>query len=64
MKMGTEDYLKKALLDTQERIRDFMNYSQQAKSEEMQQFFRDYAKSEGLQAQKMQQYLEDMAHPH
>jgi hypothetical protein len=27
MEMNTQDYLKKALLDTQEKVRDFMNYA-------------------------------------
>ena len=28
MEMNTQDYLKKALLDTQEKVRDFMNYAE------------------------------------
>ena len=62
MEMNTQDYLKKALLDTQERVRDFMNYSDQLKDRELQSFFRRYAESEGRQAQQLQGYLKDIEH--
>ncbi|NLK70474.1 MAG: hypothetical protein GX286_03415 [Clostridiales bacterium] len=58
MEMNTQDYLKKALLDTQERIRDFMNYSQKIDDENLQDFFKKYAESEGYQAQKLQEYIQ------
>lgn len=58
MEMNTEDYLKKALLDTQERVRDFMNYSQKIEDENLQDFFKQYAESEGYQAQKLQEYIQ------
>ncbi len=58
MELNTQDYLKKALLDTQERVRDFMNYAEQVGGGKLQEFFRDYAESEGRQAQKMRSYLE------
>ena len=59
MEMYTEDYLKKALLDTQERIRDFMNYSDQIKDEDLKHFFRQYAVTEGEQASKLQQFIKN-----
>lgn len=62
MEMYTEDYLKKALLDTQERVRDFMNYSEQIKDEELKQFFRQYAVTEGEQASRLQKYIKDLKH--
>lgn len=62
MEMNTEDYLKKALLDTQERVRDFKAYAGRIDDEEMQKFFREYSISEGKQAQKLQKYLESMKH--
>lgn len=58
MKMSTEDFLKKALLDTQERVRDFMNYSDQIKDEELKKYFREYAVTEGRQAQQLQDFIE------
>jgi hypothetical protein len=62
MEMNTEDYLKKALLDTQERVRDFKAYSSKIEDEEMKRFFREYSLFEGKQAQKLQKYLESMKH--
>ena len=59
MKFDSEDYLKKALLDTQERVRDYMDFSYEVDNPEVQQFLRDFAKSEGLQAQKLKDYLEN-----
>lgn len=61
MEMTTQDYLKKALLDTQERVRDFMNYSQQLEDEQLQSYFKEYAKSEGLQAEKLQSLIKDFS---
>jgi hypothetical protein len=60
MEMRTEDYLKKALLDTQERVRDFMNYSAQLKDGELKQFFKQYATTEGEQARRLQGYIESL----
>lgn len=62
MEMNTVDYLKKALLDTQERIRDFKAYSEKIDDRELQKFFREYSLSEGKQAQKLQEYLETRKH--
>jgi hypothetical protein len=58
MQLNTQDHLKKALLDTQERVRDFMHYSQIIKDKEIQGFFRDYAESEAYQARKLQEFIE------
>lgn len=57
MELKTEDYLKKALLDTQERVRDFMNYSVQVQDHELQTFFRSCADTEGKQAQELQRFI-------
>lgn len=38
MQLNTQDYLKKALVDTQERVRDFMMYSEKAKDRDIQSF--------------------------
>lgn len=62
MEMHTTDYLKKALLDTQERVRDFKAYSEKIEDHELQKFFREYSLSEGKQAQKLQKYLETQKH--
>lgn len=59
MKMNTQDYLKKALLDTQERVRDFMNYSDQVADQRLKSCFREYAKQEGCMAQELQDFLNE-----
>ncbi|MGI6168717.1 MAG: hypothetical protein ACOYI4_03235 [Christensenellales bacterium] len=58
MKMETQDYLKKALLDTQERVRDFMNYSDQVKDPKLQHSFKEFARQEGFIAQELQRFLD------
>lgn len=62
MKMDTEDCLKKALLDTQERVRDFKSYSENIEDDEIQSFFREYSYTEGMQAQKLQKYIKTIEH--
>lgn len=57
MEMNTQDYLKKALLDTQERIRDFMHYSEEIEDEDIRKFFSKYAENEAHQAKKLQSYI-------
>lgn len=59
MKMSTQDYLKKALLDTQERVRDFMKYSEQMEDERLKMSFRKFATQEGYMAQEIQNYLHE-----
>lgn len=60
MKMTGEDILKKALLDTQEKVRDFMNYAEEFDDEEYHNFFKDAAKEEGMQARKLEMFLKDL----
>ena len=57
MQMQRRDFLVKALLDTQERVRDFMNYADHADDPALESFFRQYALTEGIQAQKLQEFL-------
>lgn len=60
MKMTRDDYVKKALLDTQERIRDYMNYSKQVEDKRLQNCFREFAEVEGKHAQKLQEFISDL----
>lgn len=57
MELTTQDYLKKALLDTQERIRDFQNYSQIIEDEEISDCFKRFAENEGMQASELQRLI-------
>lgn len=60
MEMNTQDYLKKALLDTQERVRDFMNYSDQVENDKLKHYFKAYAEMEGKQARQLQGFIKEM----
>lgn len=57
MEMNTQDFLKKALLDTQERVRDFQNYSQAVDDEEIQDCFKKFAEAEAMQASELQRLV-------
>lgn len=59
MEMNKETYLKKALLDTQERVRDYMNYSEEMEEEELKCLFSDFAVVEGEHARQLQMYIGD-----
>ncbi len=58
MEMNTQDYLKKALLDTQEKVRDFMNYAEQVDDKDLSKCFKEFAETEGLQAQELQKHID------
>lgn len=58
MEMNTQDCLKKALLDTQEKVRDFMAYADEVDDKDLSNCFREFAKVEGLQAQRLQEQIE------
>lgn len=56
--MTTQDYVKKALLDTQERVRDFQRYSQQIEDRNLQSLFKKFAENEGTQASQLQDIIQ------
>lgn len=60
MEMNTQDYLKKALLDTQERVRDFMNYSDQIQDLKLKRYFKSFAEMEGKQASQLQGFIKEL----
>lgn len=60
MQMDKKDYLKKAILDTQERIRDYMEYSTQVDDKRLRNCFREFAEVEGRHASKLQSFLSEM----
>ena len=59
MHMTTRDCLTKALLDTQERVRDYMNYADQIEDHEIRQFFKSFAEIEGQHAQRLQGFIKE-----
>lgn len=60
MEMNTEDYLKKALLDTQEKVRDFKAYAGRIDDVEIKTFFREEAVAEGMQARRLQEFIDNL----
>jgi hypothetical protein len=60
MQMQKRDYLVKALLDTQERVRDYMNYSEQMEEGPLRRFFKEHAEVEGKHASRLQGFIEDL----
>lgn len=60
MELSTLDRLKKALLDTQERVRDCKNYANDVDDEKLQKFFQDCAETEGYQASKLQEFIDEI----
>lgn len=59
MQLTTMDRLKKALLDTQERVRDCKNYANDIPDKDIRDFFQDCAEIEGEQAAKIQKFIEE-----
>ena len=57
MEKSTNFYVQKALIDTQERIRDYMNYSEQIQDKNVSDCFREFAEVEGRHAQTLQGFL-------
>jgi len=57
MKLDTKDIIKQKLLDTQENVRDFQEYSRDVKDQEVISVFKQFAEDEALHAQKLQELL-------
>lgn len=60
MDLSTQDHLKKAVLDLQERVRDFMVYSDAAEAEnkKLSRYFKQCAEEQAHQAATLQTFLE------
>lgn len=58
MNLSTQDHLKKAVVDLQENVRDFMRYSSLAEDEEIEQCFKDFAQTQAEQAARLQKFLD------
>ena len=57
MEHTADFHVKKALLDTQERIRDYMNYADIIPDKAISDCFRAFAEVEGKHAQTLQGFL-------
>ena len=57
MKLTTEDMIKQKLLDAQENVRDYQEYSGKVDDREVDEAFKEFAEQSGFQAQKLQMLL-------
>ena len=57
MNLNTEDIIKQKLLDTQENVRDFMEYAEDIKDDEVNKIFKEFAEDEAMHGQKLQMLL-------
>ena len=57
MKLTTEDIIKQKLLDAQENVRDYQEYSGKTNDKEVDETFKQLAEESGYQAQKLQELL-------
>ena len=57
MKLTTEDMIKQKLLDAQENVRDYQEYSGKVDNDEVDRTFKDFAEESAMQAKKLQELL-------
>ncbi|MDD3230977.1 MAG: hypothetical protein PHE09_17450 [Oscillospiraceae bacterium] len=57
MELTTQDYVKKAIMDLQEHVRDFMYYSDHIEDKNLSTCFKDFAETQAKQATKLQGFL-------
>lgn len=57
MKLTAVDMIKQKLLDAQENVRDYQEYSGKVESKEIDEVFKNFAEESALQAQKLQELL-------
>ncbi|GMQ60526.1 hypothetical protein AN1V17_49260 [Vallitalea sediminicola] len=57
MELSPKDCLKKAILDTQEKVRDYECHAKNIEDEEISSSFKKFAEEEGHQAAELQDLL-------
>lgn len=57
MELNTGEYLKKVLVDTQERVRDLMIHSNSVDDENLSKFLKQCALTQAEQAQQLRLYI-------
>lgn len=57
MKFTTEDMIKQKLLDAQENVRDYQEYSGKTNDKEVDEVFKNFAEESAMQAKKLQELL-------
>lgn len=58
MKLRTEDMIKQKILDAQENVRDYQEYSGKVDDAEVDKTFKEFAEQSALQARKLQSLLQ------
>ncbi|WP_066495230.1 hypothetical protein [Abyssisolibacter fermentans] len=58
MQLTQRDIVIKKLLDAQEMVRDYEQFSKEIKDEEIANTFKSFAEESGMQAQKLQGMLD------
>jgi rubrerythrin len=59
MELSPKDCLKKAILDTQEKVRDYESHAKNIEDSEISSCFKKFAEEEGYQASKLQDLLDN-----
>jgi len=57
MILRTEDIIKQKLLDAQENVRDYQEYSGRVEDPEVDEVFKEFAEQSAMQARKLQELL-------
>ncbi|ADK13955.1 MULTISPECIES: hypothetical protein [Clostridium] len=57
MKLTVEDMIKQKLLDEQESVRDYQEYSGKIENKEINQVFKKFAEESALQARELERLL-------
>ena len=57
MILRTEDIIKQKLLDAQENVRDYQEYSDRVDDPEVDEVFKEFAEQSAMQARKLQELL-------
>lgn len=57
MDLNTIDILKKKILDSQEMVRDYEQFSKRTKDVEVAESFKSFAEESGMQASKLKDIL-------
>lgn len=57
MKLTTTDILKQKILDAQENVRDYQEYSKKVEDKEVEETFKMFAEESGFQAKRLRELL-------
>jgi rubrerythrin len=58
--METKDFLKRAMLNEQEQVRDYQRFALGTDDEEVKQAFLEFAENSGFTARKIKDLLENL----